>query len=279
MLAAMPVAPEQYASARPVELAGRFGDHPAMGFNRRKMEDERQQAAEKAAAARRATDAQVLEDAERLISAWNERQAKRMPMLFSPTIGAAIMDLYFQGMACANKGLAPEHMTQASSFFERALASDPGNIDALVGAASVDYMRATGFLADDRAALLAAAEASLTKALSLAPEHAVAHFWLGGLQIQTNRATQGIAECERALALDRNLARAHPMIGVGKLFIGRGEETEAHIKEALRLSPRALGGFSCDTARGGDPGQAFATAGALLTRTQSPVSAFPPGRR
>jgi hypothetical protein len=27
--------------------------------------------------------AQVLEDAERLIAAWNDRQAKRMPMLFS----------------------------------------------------------------------------------------------------------------------------------------------------------------------------------------------------
>jgi hypothetical protein len=61
-----------------------------VGFNRRKMEDQRRQAAEKEAAGRRATDAQVLEDAERLIAAWNERQAKRMPMLFSPTIGAAI---------------------------------------------------------------------------------------------------------------------------------------------------------------------------------------------
>jgi hypothetical protein len=61
-----------------------------MGFNRRKMEDQRRQAAEKEAAARRATDAQVLEDAERLIAAWNDRQAKRMPMLFSPTIGPAI---------------------------------------------------------------------------------------------------------------------------------------------------------------------------------------------
>ena len=47
-----------------------------MGFNRRKMEDQRREAAEKEAAARRATDAQVLEDAERLIAAWNERQAK-----------------------------------------------------------------------------------------------------------------------------------------------------------------------------------------------------------
>jgi hypothetical protein len=61
-----------------------------MGFNRRKMGDQRREAAEKEAANRRATDAQVLEDAEQLIAAWNERQAKRMPMLFSPTIGAAI---------------------------------------------------------------------------------------------------------------------------------------------------------------------------------------------
>ena len=66
-----------------------------MGFNRRKMEDQRRQAAEKEAASRRATDAQVLEDAERLIAAWNERQAKRMPMLFSPTIGAAIAAGYW----------------------------------------------------------------------------------------------------------------------------------------------------------------------------------------
>jgi hypothetical protein len=67
-----------------VELSSLFGDDPTMGFNRRKMEDQRRQAAEKEAAARRVTDAQVLEDAERLITAWNERQAKRMPMLFSP---------------------------------------------------------------------------------------------------------------------------------------------------------------------------------------------------
>ena len=65
-----------------------------MRFNRR-IRDERRDAAEKEAAARRATDARVLEDAERLIAAWNERQAKRMPMLFSPTIGAAIRAGYW----------------------------------------------------------------------------------------------------------------------------------------------------------------------------------------
>jgi hypothetical protein len=50
---------------------------------------------QKEAAGRRATDAQVLEDAERLIAAWNERQAKQMPMLFSPTIGAAVTAGYW----------------------------------------------------------------------------------------------------------------------------------------------------------------------------------------
>ena len=54
----------------------------------------------------------------------------------------------------------------------------------------------------------------------------------------TKRAAQGIAECEHALALDRNLADAHSFIGFGKIFIGRAEETEAHVVEALRLSPR-----------------------------------------
>jgi hypothetical protein len=61
-----------------------------MGFNKRKMEDRRQQEAEKQSAARRATEKHIFEDADHLVSVGNERQAKRMPMLFSPTIGAAI---------------------------------------------------------------------------------------------------------------------------------------------------------------------------------------------
>jgi hypothetical protein len=59
-----------------------------MGFNRRKMEDERRRAADKEAAARRALDPQVRADARRLVVEWNDRQAQRAPLLFSPTIGA-----------------------------------------------------------------------------------------------------------------------------------------------------------------------------------------------
>jgi len=66
----------------------------------------------------------------------------------------------------------------------------------------------------------------------------LAHLYLGVVQISTNRAAEGISECEQALALDRNLAAAHGWIGLAKIFMGHGEETEAHIQEALRLSPR-----------------------------------------
>ena len=42
--------------------------------------------------------------------------------------------------------------------------------------------------------------------------------FLGLLLSATNRATQGIAECERALALDSNLANAHAFIGSQSIY-------------------------------------------------------------
>ena len=148
------------------------------------------------------------------------------------------MDLYFQGLAWGNKGYSPENIARARDFYERALALDPGNLDALILYATTDALPAIAYYSDDRRARLLAAEEALTRALSMAPEHAFAHLQLGIVQIFTNRAAGGIAECERALVLDRNLAFAHGFIGIAKHFIGRSVETEAHVQEAIRLSPR-----------------------------------------
>jgi TolB-like protein len=153
------------------------------------------------------------------------------------------MDLYFQGRAIFNKGQTLEHLTQAQGFFERALALDPACMEALVGRAEVDATVPAAFLTDDPAPRLAAAEATLSKALSLVPQHAMAHLQLGLVQINTNRAAQGIATCERALALDRNLAEAHAWIGLAKIYTGRAMEAEMHVLEALRLSPRDIKAF------------------------------------
>ena len=148
------------------------------------------------------------------------------------------MDLYFQGLAWLNKGLTPDNIAQVRGFFNRALAADPSNVEALIGSAAADALEGADYFVTDRNATFAAAEAKLTKALSAVPDHARGHLWLGFVEMLTKRAAEGIAECEHALELDRNLAGAHACIGFGKIHIGRAEESEAHIIEALRLSPR-----------------------------------------
>jgi tetratricopeptide (TPR) repeat protein len=160
------------------------------------------------------------------------RRAERTPTPDS-------MDFYFQGMAWLNKGLTPDNVAQARGFFDRALFADFDNVEALIGSARADTTAGGNlFVADPRAAFFAAAEAKLTKALSSVPDHALGHMTLGQIYIHTKRAAQGIAECEHALALDRNLAHARALVGMGKSYSGRAEETEAHIVEAMRLSPR-----------------------------------------
>jgi TolB-like protein/class 3 adenylate cyclase len=148
------------------------------------------------------------------------------------------MDLNFQGMAWFNLGLTPENMAHARGFFERALALDPCNIEAMVGTARTDVSTGGSFMTNNRDTNFAKAERILVEVLSVAPQHALAHAVLGFAQILTNRAAQGIAECERALVLDRNLAHAHAFVGIAKNFLGRSAETEGHVHEALRLSPR-----------------------------------------
>jgi len=154
------------------------------------------------------------------------------------------MDLYFQGMARVHRGSDPANLAQARKFFEQALCLDPGNVEAIVGTAFVDAMRGTSMQTGDRSARLRAAETSLTKVLADMPDHALAHCLLGVIQIFTKRAAQGIAECERALALDRNLATAYVWIGLGNCYLGRAKETESYIMEAFRLSPRDNRAFS-----------------------------------
>ena len=148
------------------------------------------------------------------------------------------MDLYFQGLAWFNRGMSPDNLAQARSFFDRALSADSDNVDALIRSARVDMIEGVLLFAPDTMAAFATAETKLTKALSSVPDHVLGHMYLGLVEMWTKRAAEGIAECEHALALDRNLAHAHSSIGFGKIFIGRAEETEAHIVEALRLSPR-----------------------------------------
>jgi TolB-like protein len=150
------------------------------------------------------------------------------------------MDLYFQGRALLYKGWTPDYLAQANESFERALVLDPDNVDAMVWTAAIHLIVGSSYMSDEKVWRVAAAEANLFKALSLAPNHTWGHLALGALLNATNRGAEGIHEFERALALDSNLAEAHAEIGWAKYFMGRSAETEAHVNEAFRLSPRDI---------------------------------------
>ena len=133
-----------------------------MGFNRRKMEDQRRGLAEQEAAARRATDAQVLEDAERLIAAWNERQAQRMPMLFSPTIGAAIVARHwYLWVHCRRRARAQCGMPQMASSQCLAFGGSYSNVEI---AAVANYV--TGRFGSEQSRVTAEDAAQLRKQTS-----------------------------------------------------------------------------------------------------------------
>jgi TolB-like protein/class 3 adenylate cyclase len=149
----------------------------------------------------------------------------------------ASIDLYFQGMAWVHKGLRPDWLDQAQNCFEKARSIDDANLEARVGLAMVDTLRGVVCASDNPTSAFESAERILTDVLSAVPYHAWAHCLMAAVLISTRRAERGILECERALDLNPSLASAHAMLGFAKYLIGKGEETESHVEEALRLSP------------------------------------------
>jgi tetratricopeptide (TPR) repeat protein len=121
------------------------------------------------------------------------RRAERAPTPDS-------MDLYFQGMSWIYKGASADTVAKAGALFQKALDLDPANIDALTGLAMVNFNVAAWGGTDDSAAYFATAEATASRALSLAPDNAFTHVILGLVLGFTKRAEQAIAHCECALA-------------------------------------------------------------------------------
>jgi TolB-like protein len=166
-------------------------------------------------------------------------EAKRAERVLNPNA----IELYFQGTACIYKGPTHENIVMARDFFERALTVDQHCIEALLGRARVEIVLGTTFIDENRWTHFASAEPPLAKVLALAPNNALAHAFLGLVQISTKRVEAGLAQCERALALDRNLAIAWGIMAYGKQLLGYSDQSVLHVEEADRLSPRDMFAF------------------------------------
>jgi protein O-mannosyl-transferase len=66
---------------------------------------------------------------------------------------------------------------------------------------------------------------------------AVAHYSLGNALLEKGRTSAGIAEYEKALAIDFENAEAHNNLGNALMLIGRTADAIHHYEQALRLNP------------------------------------------
>ncbi|BCG04575.1 adenylate cyclase (plasmid) [Paraburkholderia sp. PGU19] len=149
------------------------------------------------------------------------------------------MDLAMRGWAIINQPASLDDARRARAQFEAALRLDDGNIDALVGLAeSYELERRSFVVSRDVSEQIRAVDAATAKALRTAPNNALAHYARATALLRMRAPERALRECELAIVLDQNLALAHAYAGFMKLVLGRPAETEAHLVEAIRLSPR-----------------------------------------
>jgi adenylate cyclase len=81
------------------------------------------------------------------------------------------------------------------------------------------------------------------KALALDDSLASAHDLLGWLYTMTRQHDKGIAECERAVALDPNYTNGYFFLGTALRYAGRPKESIEMYNKAIRLDPIPQGRY------------------------------------
>jgi len=151
------------------------------------------------------------------------------------------VDLAMRGWAILNQPLSLRRDRDACKLFEAALRRDDRNIEALIGLALYHTNDLRTFASTNRDEQLCIAEKAITEALVLAPGSALAHFVHANVLHVSGATERSLREFELAITLDHNLAWAHADAGFMKVLLGRAEEAEADLTNAVRLSPRDPG--------------------------------------
>ena len=101
------------------------------------------------------------------------------------------MDLYFRGWLGSAKGLTPDHVARARSFYDRALAVDPDNVKERLWIGGGRRGRRRSYVTDTMVALAAAEE--IDKRVVSIPDHARGRNVVRTRpDIMTERAAQGM---------------------------------------------------------------------------------------
>ncbi|MCI0486702.1 MAG: tetratricopeptide repeat protein [Blastocatellia bacterium] len=153
--------------------------------------------------------------------------------------GPEAYEAYLKGRHLAD-GMKEEEIREALSYFERAVAADPGYAQAHAGTAGC-YISLVehNYARPDEA--YPQAKTSAMSALRLDDSLVEAHTWMGIVKIFYDRDWEGaLEEFRRALELNPNYAKGHLWFGEYLWAAGRVEEAIAEIERAQDLDPLSL---------------------------------------
>lgn len=154
-----------------------------------------------------------------------------------PTNNPDALDFILRGRAAALKPVSRDSYAERISMFERALAADPGSVEAQSRLAGALAERVLDFGSSMAEADLKRAEDLATQAVATSPRSEIAHLAKGQVLRAQRRCREAIPEYERALALNRNSVAALAAIGRCKIYVGPIDEAILPQEQAIRLSP------------------------------------------
>jgi TolB-like protein/Flp pilus assembly protein TadD len=155
-----------------------------------------------------------------------------------PTDNPDALEYILRGRAAMMKPLTRDSHAAAIGVYERALALDPGSVEAQSLLASALASRVLEGMTDSRAADIGRAEGLAGQALAASPRSPLPHFATGQVLRAQGRFEEALPEYETAIALDPNWVTAISSLADCKLYTGAIEEVIPLQEQAIRLSPR-----------------------------------------
>jgi adenylate cyclase len=155
-----------------------------------------------------------------------------------PTDHPDALDYIFRGRAALNKPPSRDSYAEAIGQYDRALALDPGSVEAQSSLAGALAGRVLEGMTDSRAADIVRAEGLIGRALATSPLDPLAHLAKGVVLRVRGRPEEAISEFETVLAFNRNATGALFHLGWCKLMTGSIDEAIPLAEQAIRLSPR-----------------------------------------
>jgi adenylate cyclase len=149
-----------------------------------------------------------------------------------------VLDYILRGRAAWANGPTREKYAEAEHFFERALALDPGCIEAQARLANTLAVRVLDGMSNSVAVDLARAEGLVDQTLATSPRRPLVHFVKGQLLRAQHRHKEALPEYETVIALDRNFEGALFNVGRCRIMTGSLDEAIPVMEQSICLSPR-----------------------------------------